>query len=297
MHRQNQFIHKPHVAVHAALTLWAVICVFPVYWLLVTSLKRPDDIDGPARYLPFVDFQPTLESWRFILFDAYENLIASLINSILVCFTATALSVTIGSLAAYGLSRFNFGTPNSWTSSSGVGFFILATRILPPVVLAVPLYVMFTEVNLGDTRTALIVTYTAINLPVALWLLQPVFGWKRTDQEEAAELDGASRVSIFLTIVVPMAASGIVAAALLILVLCWNEYLFAAYLTIDKAVTLPPWLVGQLSMKEAQVGGGSEELGRFSAAVILMLLPQLAIAGFASRALVNAMRWNHQNKI
>lgn len=271
---------------YAALAIWSLICIFPVYWLVITSIKGPQDIDGAPRYLPFVDFQPSLDAWRFILFDTHENLLASLANSIIISVFATALTILFGATAAFGLSRFKprFKPALAWSGA------MLATRVLPPVVLALPAYMMFSQLGFADTRSALIITYAAVNLPVALWLLQPVFGWKRTDQEEAAMLDGASSLTIFFTVVVPMAAAGIAASALLIFVLCWNEYLFAAYLATNHAATLPTWLVGQLSMKEAQVGGGPEEVAHFAAAAVLMLLPQLAVASFVARALANAMR-------
>jgi ABC-type glycerol-3-phosphate transport system permease component len=142
-----------------------------------------------------------------------------------------------------------------------------------------------------DTRFALIFTYTASNLPVAVWMLQPVFGQVATEQEEAAQLDGASHVRIFFTIVLPMVAAGNAIVGLLIFILCWNEYLFAVYLAGNHAMTMPPWLVGQMSIKEAQIGSEAEEWAQLSAATILMVVPLLACTAFAQRFLSSIALW------
>jgi len=162
---------------------------------------------------------------------------------------------------------------------------LLATRILPPIAIAVPLYVMAWHLRTLDSRYFLALTYAAINLPVAIWLLQPVLGMKPSEQEEAAQLDGASHAFIFLTITLPMVMGSVAAIGLLVFVLSWNEYLFATVLATDHAMTLPPWAVGQLSMKEAQAGGETEEWAHLSAATVLMVLPLLGLTAIVQRAL------------
>ena len=139
--------------------------------------------------------------------------------------------------------------------------------------------------GLLDSHVTLILTYTAANLPVAIWLLLPVFGNIATPQEEAAQLDGASRLLIFFNVFLPMVAASVAAVGLLIFVLCWNEYLFAAYLASDSVSTMPPWVIGQMSIKEAQVGGDSQEWPQLSAAIIFIVVPVLACTGFAQRYL------------
>jgi multiple sugar transport system permease protein len=128
-----------------------------------------------------------------------------------------------------------------------------------------------------------------VNLPVALWLLQPVLGPRATEPEEAAQLDGATHLTILFGILLPMFRGGVMATGVIVFLLCWNEYLFAAYLTSDHALTLPPWMVGQLSMKEAQVGGEVEELAHLSAAAVLMAIPALVFATFAQRVLARSL--------
>ncbi|MEO8668981.1 MAG: carbohydrate ABC transporter permease [Bauldia sp.] len=316
--------------VYVALGAWAAVCLFPLYWIAVTSLKGEYQIVKGPFYLPFVDFTPTLDSWRFILWDASENLLLQFFNSAVVGISSTALTLLLAGMFVYGITRLPFAV--TLTSAVALGllavsvggvslglfwlaglaaagfvlllvagrrigrrgptlgkrallFGLLATRILPPVIVVLPIYLMALHTGTLDTRFALIVTYTASNLPIALWLLVPVFGDVATEQEEAAQLDGASRLRVFATVLVPMLAAGITAAGVLVFVLCWNEYLFAAYLAAGRAMTMPPWVVGQLSMKEGQIGGDIVEWSRLSAAMVVMTVPVVVAAAFVQRFL------------
>lgn len=329
-------------ATYAVLSLWALVCLFPLYWVAVTSLKGEFEIGQGPFYVPFLDFLPTLDSWKFILWDKYDNLLLEFFNSVTVGLSSTILTVAVGSLAVYGLTRFQIAV--SWiavavtlflaaffTSAFFFGwtaldlFFVLAiallllsrrwlsgrslalnknaifvglwaTRILPPVVVVLPIYVMVWRTGLLDTRLSLVLTYTAANLPIAIWLLRPAFGERVTEQEEVAQLDGASRLRIITTILLPMAAAGVGAAALLVFILCWNEYLFAAYLAAQQAMTLPPWVVGQLSTKEAAVGGDIVEWSRLSAAMVLTIVPMLAFAVLAQRIFFRMSGWQRDQR-
>jgi len=176
--------------------------------------------------------------------------------------------------------------------NSGILTAILATRILPPVVVVLPVYLMAQYTGTLDTRFTLILTYTASNLPVAVWLLQPVLGASATDQEESAQLDGASHFRVFLTIVLPMAAPGVAAAGLLIFILCWNEYLFSVYLAADNAMTMPPFLAGQMSVREQQAASDAEEWARLCASIILMAVPLAICTAFAQGLLRRMTLWN-----
>jgi len=266
---------------YALLWLWALVCAFPIYWLAVTSIKAVPDIEGLPKYLPFIDFSPSLHAWRFILFDHAENLVPTFFNSVITASVATIITLLLSSSLLYGLSRFRHSKKIMGIDIIGA---VLATRILPPVILALPLYLMASTANILDSIWTLIVVYVAVNLPIAVWLLHPVMGTKATEQEEAALLDGASHFSICFGILIPMLKVSLMATGFIIFLMCWNEYIFAIYLTSDHAQTLPPWMVGQLSMKEAQVGGGAEEVAHLCAATIFMILPALALTSFAYRA-------------
>jgi multiple sugar transport system permease protein len=179
-----------------------------------------------------------------------------------------------------------------WSVSSNIILFLsLGTRLLPPVVLVLPIYLMALQTGTLDTRFVLIVLYAATNLPIATFLLMRVFGDAPTEQEEAARLDGGSHLHIFFRIIVPMCAVGIGATAILMFILSWNEYLFAAYLAAGNAMTLPPWVVGQMSMKEAQVGGDLVEWSRLSAAIVVMVLPVCIILAVLQRFINRTGLW------
>ena len=265
-------------ATYTILTLWSFICILPLYWVFIASLKDESAIIHGPRYLPFIDFMPSLEAWRFILIDSSENLLHPLLNSFVVSTAATLIIIASTCLLLYAATRLD--PSKSWLLP-----FTLATRILPPATVVTALYMMAQKSGLLDTRLALVLTYTAINLPVATWLLLPVFGKRATEQEEAARLEGVSHLYILWDILLPMITGSIAAVALIIFVLCWNEYLFAAILTTNHASTLTPWMVGQLSLKEAQVGGEPEEWAHLSAATVLMVAPLMLFSGVAMRML------------
>jgi multiple sugar transport system permease protein len=273
------------ILTYALLVFWSLVCLFPLYWIVVTSLKDSSEIMHGPYYLPFVDFTPSLDAWVTDFTYSNDHLLLRFYNSAVVGVTSTLFTVLFGGMAVYGLTRFRYRIPGIGTHNDGILFAILASRILPPVVIAIPVYVMAQYTGTLDTHFALIFTYTAVNLPVAVWLLLPIFGNRATSQEEAAQLDGASHMRIFLTIFMPMVAASTAAVALVIFILCWNEYLFASFLTSDKVSTLPPWVAGQMLMKEAQVGGDGDEWPQLSAAIIFMIAPLLACTAFAQRVL------------
>jgi multiple sugar transport system permease protein len=323
---------------YVILGCWAWVCLFPLYWTAALSLKGALEIVGGPFYAPFLDYAPSLDAWRYVLFDSNDNPLLRFFNSAVVGLTSTGLTILLAGLAVYGLTRFPFAVPlpraalvlaalllagaailalsplvrsslaviaalavlastrfgrtgRGAVGSNGVLIGILASRILPPVVIVLPLYVMAQRVGALDTRTMLILTYTAANLPVAVWLLLPVLGGAATDMEEAAQLDGASHLRILFQVVAPTAAAGIAAAGLLVFVLCWNEYLFSVYLADNHAMTMPPFLAAQMSTREQQAGSDAEEWARLAAAIILMTAPLIACAGFAQRFLTRLSPW------
>ncbi|MFT3672876.1 carbohydrate ABC transporter permease [Aestuariivirga sp.] len=278
MHRPQQRTSPGRAATYILLGLWSLICAFPLYWLALASIRPVEDLAGPPHYLPFFDFAPSLAGWRFILADPAETLLPSFFNSLLIGTGATALSLLAVAFALYGGTRVGHGGQRLPLAK-----LMLAVRVVPPVVIALPVYVIAASIGMLDTRSLMIGLYAAINLPVAFWLLAPVFGQRPTDQEEAALLDGASHLGILFSVLLPMILRSVAVTGLLLFILCWNEYLFAAYLTFDHAGTLTPWMVGQLSMKEAQAGGEAEELSHMAAAAVFMAVPALVLAAAVQR--------------
>jgi multiple sugar transport system permease protein len=267
------------------LALWSAICLFPIYWLVIASFKSPNDQFNGPFFAPYIDFEPTLSAWHFILADPNENLLLAFFNSSVIAFCATAISVIFAAFAVYGVTRFPPKSRRFNIIGDNLLLCLLVTRILPPIVIVLPLYFMAQITNTLDTVYLLISAYAAVNLPVALWLMRPVLGGKATEMEESAWLEGAGHLRVFFEFVVPVFAPAFAAVSLIVFILCWNEYLFAAFLATNNAVTLPPWAIGQLSMQEAQIGGEAEEWAHMAAATVFMMLPVLAVSIFVQRFL------------
>lgn len=317
------------VLTYTALVLWALVVLLPLYWVLITSLKTRLDVSAGPFYLPFVDFVPSLENWRYIFVDLGRDTLRPYLNSVVVALASTVLSVLIGSLAAYALVRIRFrvkiaavaafilllaatviavvgfGVP--WQASAAVAaalfvlflgtlvrrfraalgnndieFWIISNRILPPVVAVLPIYIMFQQLRLLDTQAALIATYTAVNLPIVVWLTRDFFAAIPIDLEESAEIDGASKLRVFFTIALPLVRSGLAATFLLVLILAWNEYLLALFLSNAKAQTMPV-------LVSAQNGTRGPQWGYMSVLIVIMIAPVIAIAAVLQKHIARGL--------
>ncbi len=238
-------------AIYAVLILWAFICLFPIYWTLTTSFKMAPDV-MKGNMVPWLDFTPKWLGWKSLGLSpdtigagstVRDEFLKRFTNSTIISLTASALAVILGSLAAYGLSRFSYRF--LWMRNADISFFFLSQLILPPVVLALPFLVLYREVDLLDTRIGLILLYTLTVLPIVIWIMRDQFASIPTELEEAALVDGLGIWGAFLTIILPIALPGMVAAFILSLVLTWNEYFFAALLTSTHANTLPVMVASQ----------------------------------------------------
>src|SRR6185437_4657718 len=237
--------------VYALLILWTVIALFPIYWTLSTSLKLGRDVTQ-GHLIPWVDFMPSWRGWQSLGFspdtifttsDVRDEFLKKFVNSVICSIGASALAVMIGSLAAYGLSRFDYKF-GFWRNKD-ILFFFVSQLIIPPVVLALPFLVLYKELALLDTRIGLILVYTLMVLPIVIWVMRDQFDTIPPEMEQAAMVDGCSIWGAFMRIVLPMALPGMVAAFILSLVLCWNEYFFASFLTGFDAQTLPVMVASQ----------------------------------------------------
>src|SRR5690242_3545012 len=243
--------YPTRIITYALLILWAFICLFPIYWTFSTSFKiAPDVMKG--HLIPWIDFAPDWKGWRSLglspdtIFETStvrEEFLKRFTNSVIASLSASAIAVVIGSCAAYGLSRFTykFGP----MQNKDISFFFLSQLILPPVVLAMPFLVLYKELALLDTRIGLILLYTLMVLPIVIWIMRDQFDTIPVELDEAALVDGLSVWGVFLRIVLPIALPGMVAAFILSLILCWNEYFFAALLTSTDAKTLPVMVASQ----------------------------------------------------
>ena len=239
------------VGIYGALIFWAFVSLFPVYWTITTTFKTARDVTQ-GHIVPFVDFQPAWIGWKSLglspdtigqISTVRDEFLGRFLNSIIASIGASVLAVAIGSLAAYGLSRFQYKF--LWMRNKDISFFFLSQLILPPVVLALPFLVLYKELALLDTRIGIILLYTLTVLPIVIWIMRDQFDTIPTELDEAAQVDGLSVWGVFLRIVLPIALPGMVAAFILSLILCWNEYFFAALLTGTDAKTLPVMVASQ----------------------------------------------------
>lgn len=276
------------VAVYGALILWAIICLFPIYWTITTSFKMAPDVMR-GNLIPFWDYQPKWLGWRSLGISpdtigadstVREEFLKRFLNSVITALSASALAVFLGSLAAYGLSRFSYRF--GFMRNSDISFFFLSQLILPPVVLALPFLVLYKSLALLDTRIGLILLYTLTVLPIVIWIMRDQFAGIPKELEEAALVDGLSIWGAFATIVLPIALPGMVAAFILSLVLTWNEYFFAALLTSTHANTLPVMVASQT---------GSQGISWWSMAALSFaaILPLIVIGILLERYIIKGM--------
>ena len=237
--------------IYFLLILWTIICLFPIFWTATTSFKTAVNVTQ-GHIIPWIDFTPAWKGWRSLGLSpdtiwqestVREEFFHRFSNSFIISISASSLAALLGSTAAYGLSRFNykFGP----LRNPDISFFFLSQLILPPVVLALPVLILYKELDLFDTRVGVILLYTLMVLPIVIWIMRDQFNAVPIELEEAALVDGSSVWGGYIKIVLPIVMPGIVAAFILSLVLCWNEYFFAALITSTHAKTLPVMVASQ----------------------------------------------------
>ena len=311
------------------LGVWTFVVLFPLYWLVVTSLKLPIDVNTGPYYIPFLDFQPSLHAWQYVLVgDLSNDTIRPYINTVVVALVSATLALVLGTAASYALTRFRYepklgvillfigslilgavlmliGIPWPiavavflavfvilWQAigkrfkrslgNNDIAFWLISQRMLPPVAVVIPIYILFQRLHLLDTRTALIITYIAVNLPIVVWLMRDYFQSIPLELEEMASIDGASRYRTFISIVLPLSVPGLVATFLFILVFAWNEYLLALFLSGADAQTLPLTIAAQNATRGPQ-------WWYMSVLILIMILPVIVIAIFLERYIARGL--------
>ena len=276
------------IAIYTALFIWMVVCLFPILWTITTSFKlAPDVMKG--NLIPWWDFTPRWKGWESIglsprligeVSTVREEFFKRFWNSTIISISAALLAVILGSLAAYGLSRFSYRF--GFMKNSDISFFFLSQMILPPVVLALPFLILYKSLGLLDSRIGLILLYTLMVLPIVIWIMRDQFQGIPIELEEAALVDGLGIWGAFTQIVLPIALPGMVAAFILSLVLCWNEYFFAALLTSSNASTLPVMVASQT---------GSQGINWWSMAALssAAILPLVIVAIFLEKYIIKGM--------
>ena len=252
-----------------------VFALAPVYWMLTISLKS--EVDQFATPPPWFGFTPTLAHY----YDAFvtRSFGEYLLNSAIVAVASTACALVIGTLAAYALARFQL----PWSLNRRLSLWILSTRMFPAIVTAVPLFLMMRDFRLLNTRASLIIVYTAFNLPFVVWMMRGFFAELPRDLEEAALVDGDSRLGALVRVVLPLVAPGLAATAVFCLIVSWNEFLFALVLTqTDAAMTLPVGIAGRVTQFEIK-------WGVMSAAATVAIVPILVFALALQKYLVRGL--------
>jgi multiple sugar transport system permease protein len=246
------------------LTWCAIVAItlfffFPIIWEFLTSFKTAQEVTNPR---PSILFQPSVENWVSIL---ERGILKNLKNSVVISTASTFFSVLVGVLAAYPLATINFKRRKM------LAFEIIMLRMLPPVAVIVPIFLLWQKAHLLDTYFGLIILYVTFNLPFSCWLLIQYFRGIPTEILEAALVDGSSWSKNLFRIVLPLAKSGVVAVAIFCMIFSWSEFLFALILTDEKTLTLPVAASGVMRLHLMDWGALS------SAASLIMILPLLFI--------------------
>jgi multiple sugar transport system permease protein len=231
---------------YALLLTWAFISLFPIYWTITTSFKSNVAVIKGPTYIPWRDFDPTDLGWRSVTQGSQGDVfIHNFKNSFIIAIFAGLAALILGSLAGYGLARFNYKF-GPWRNRD-ISFWFLSQLILPPVAVIMPILILYRELHLIDSRLGLVILYTVANLPIVVWIMRDQFNSIPVELEQAALVDGATIFGAFTRIVIPVAGPGLVAAFILVFIFCWNEYFFSAVLSRTNATTVPYMVAAQVS--------------------------------------------------
>jgi multiple sugar transport system permease protein len=291
--------------------LYALLTLTPLGWIVLTSIKSPPD---SISYPPKLIFEPTIEGYcnlfttrsrqtddyikslppagnaceatareRNMVVVGASNYVPRFANSLIIAFGSTALSVGLGVMAAYAFSRFKV------PGKDDLLFFILSTRMMPPIAVAIPIFLMYRELGLSDTKLGMILLYSAVNVSLAVWLLKGFIDEIPREYEEAAMVDGYTRLQAFRKVVLPQATTGIVATAIFCLIFAWNEYAFAVLLTSGEAQTAPPFI-------PIIIGEGGQDWPAVAAGTTLFLIPILVFTVLLRKHLLRGITFGAVRK-
>ena len=214
-------------------SIWVLI---PFVWAMQNSIKNLTDTFKPSAIIPFVNYQPTLASWIKVLGD--EGSIHALLSSIIVSSGTTVLVLLLGTPAAYSLARFDFPV-----RSKKLNLWFFSQRVMPPVVVLAPFFILLVQLKLVDTWIGLILIYTTFNLTFGIVIMRDVFRDISRDISDAAKVDGANAWQIFWLVAIPLSLDGLIVTGIIVFSFCWNEALFAAALAPQHAATLATFIL------------------------------------------------------
>ena len=263
---------------YTAVTLCSMFIIAPFLWALSTSFKDFNSVTGGATYIPWVDFEPTLEGWRVLLRSPAQggvNIVEPYLNSIFVTCMASFVSIVLGTLAAYALSRFTFKA--GFIKNDDITFFFISQRIMPPVVLAIPFFIMLGKLGLLDTLLGLVMVYVVLLMPIAVWIMVDFFNKVPIEIDETALIDGCNPYQAFFKVVLPNSIPGMVVAGLFCMIFGWTDFFFAFILTFTEVQLLP---VAIVSLNSSITPWWS-----LSAAALVSVAPLVVVAFIVERYL------------
>ncbi len=310
--RENKGARKAIVAV--VLIIFTIIYMIPLFYIVNTSFRPWADI---REYPPKLIYQPSVAAFiriftaravyppgqapteqelkdmstieRIVYKETNERIVRTgdlprrYLNSLIICVLSTMITILLGTTAAYGFSRFPVKGKDDWM------FFILSTRMLPPVIVGIPVFLMFRNVGLNDSHLGLILLYVAFNVSFAVWVLKGFIDEIPREYEDAALVDGYSRFQAFRKIVLPQSVTGIAATAVFVFIFAWNEYAFAFMLTRNTAQTVPAWL-------PYQMGVLGFDWGAAAAGTTLFLIPPMVLTILLRNHLVRGISFGAVRK-
>jgi multiple sugar transport system permease protein len=268
-----KLFHKQikQILVWIFISIAIVIALMPIYWLIISSIKRPIEyFVSPPVFFPK---KGVLKHYINIFFRG--DLSVHMLNSFIIAFVSSVVDVFIGSLAAYGITRFKVG-------GKYFSFWILSLMMFPPVAIILPTYMIARSLHVYDTRLVLIVVYSAFNLPFAVWMLNGFFQKVPLEIDDSAQIDGCSRWKTYLYVILPLASPGLIATAIFCFIFSWNEFIFALILTSMRAKTIPVNVAGFIGDKQLL-------WGPMSATGTVLVVPVLAFSLIVQRHLVRGM--------
>lgn len=262
-----------NVLSHIYLIILTSLAVFPLIWIMISSIKGKGELTGdPTAFLPK---EITFEYFRHVIFDL--GFIVNIRNSILISLCTTLIAIVIASLAAYGIVRFFPKIGNTMSK------LLVTTYIFPPILLAIPYSIVMAQLGLTNTRIGLIIVYLSFSIPYAVWLLVGFFKTVPIGIEEAARIDGANKIQVFLKVVIPLVAPGIVATAIYTFINAWNEFLYSLILMNDTSKMTVAVALRSLN--------GSEILdwGDMMAASTLVVIPSIIFFCFIQNKIAGGL--------
>ena len=263
------------VVAYATIAVALVVTLFPVYWTATNSFKFDIDIFAvPPQWFPD---NPTLKHYNAAFVE--RPFLRYALNSLIIAVATTVVSLVLGTMAGYALARFRY--PGQWRYQ--ISFWILSTRMMPPIVTIIPLYIAFNYLDMLNTKPAVVIAYTAFNLPFATWMMKSYFQDLPVELEEAAMVDGDTRWGAFLRVALPLARPGLAATAIFCLIISWNEFLLALILTLtERSQTLPIGIAGRVTQYNTY-------WGEISAAGFTACIPIMIFAFIVQKHLVRGL--------